>query len=105
MPILKKTSYERDLERKVVAFCASLGVRCHKLKIASEAGWPDRTLMYRGQCMFLELKRPGEKPEPLQQYVLDTLTKDGFQACWSADFEQCQLIILAWRRHVDDLHV
>ena len=52
--------------------------------------------------MFLELKKPGEKPTPLQQYTLDNLTADGFYARWSSDLEQMKRIVLDWRRHVDE---
>lgn len=99
------TKYERETERDTIAFCKALGIRCKKLKPEGESGWPDRTLMYRGQVMFLELKRVGLKPEPLQQYVLDELVKDGFEAKHASNFEHIKLIILAWKAHVDYAHV
>lgn len=95
-------SYERYIETKFLSFCESLGIACKKLKLASEAGWPDRTLLYQGRVMFLELKRTGENPTPMQLFVLDSLTQMGFEARWSNDFEQMKLIVLAWKQHVDD---
>ena len=103
MPVL--TKYERETERDTIAFCHSLGMRCKKLKPEGESGWPDRTLMYRGQVMFLELKRVGLKPEPLQRYVLNELVNNGFEAKHASNFEHIKLIILAWKAYVDHLHV
>lgn len=93
---------ESRIETQFVDYCGQLGIKCPKLKLASESSWPDRTLLYRGQVMFLELKKPGEKPTPLQQYTLDNLTADGFYARWSSDLEQMKRIVLDWRRHVDE---
>jgi len=93
---------ERRVESQFVEYCTALGIKCLKLKLASESSWPDRTLLYKGQVMFMELKRAGEKPTPLQQYTLDELMTTGFHARWSNDYEQMKLIVLAWRKYVDD---
>ena len=98
------TKYERETERATLAFCTALGIQFKKLKPEGESGWPDRTLLYRGHVMFLELKRMGEKPEPLQQFVLDQLVKYGFEAKHASDFEHIKLIILAWKAYVDSIH-
>jgi hypothetical protein len=96
-----RTKLERSVEQDVLQYCRELGIICCKLKLASESGWPDRSLFYRGHAMFLELKRKGERPTPLQLYTLDVLEKAGFDARWSDDLEQMKLIILGWKRHVD----
>lgn len=95
---------ERHIETMFVAFCEQLGIRCEKLKLASMSSWPDRTLLYKGQVMFMELKRRGEKPTPLQEHTLNRLRAAGFEARWSDDYEQMKLIVLAWKNHVDILH-
>ena len=69
--------------------------------MASKSSWPDRTLLYRGSAMFLELKRKGERPTALQQYTLDQLTAEGFDARWSDDLELTTLIVIGWKQHVD----
>jgi hypothetical protein len=51
--------------------------------------------------MFLELKRPGERPSPLQQYVLDGLTRKGFHARWADNADKATHIIHNWKKHVD----
>jgi len=97
-----KTKLERTTEKSFTQFCVSLGIACPKLRLATESAWPDRTLLYKGQAMFLELKRGGERPTPLQMHQLDTLTRFGFNARWSDDFEQMKAIVLAWKQYVDD---
>lgn len=91
------TKLESDLEHQFKFFCHSLGIRCEKLKLASEAGWPDRTLLYQGRVMFVELKRKGERPTPLQEYVLMKLQHAGFEACWTDDLQDAKGIIISWR--------
>lgn len=95
------TSLERDTERKLISLCKSLKIRCEKLKLASKSGWPDRTLLYKGHVMFLELKRNKETPEPLQEYTLAQLRAEGFDARWADDWEQIQVRIIAWKHYVD----
>ena len=99
MPLL-----ERKVEEKFLAYCLSIGVQCKKLKLASEASWPDRTLMYRGRVMFIELKRKGEKPTPLQLYTIDKLERDGFTAGWSDTLEYMISAVTQWRDSVDKEH-
>lgn len=97
------TRLERHVEADFKEYCKELGIVCKKLKLAGESSWPDRTLLYRGHVMFLELKRSGEKPEPLQLHTLNLLTKMGFEARWSSDLEHMKLIVLAWKQHVDKI--
>ena len=93
---------EREVETDFVEFCKQLKIVCKKLKMASESSWPDRTLLYRGFVMFMELKKRGEKPTDLQMYTLNLLTTMGFEARWSNDLEQMKLIVIAWKQYVDD---
>lgn len=44
----------------------------------NENGIPDTMIMRGGVCIFLEFKRPGEKPDPLQIYRHDQLRLQGF---------------------------
>lgn len=50
-----------------------------KITSPSMAGLPDRlVLLPKGRIIFVELKRPGGKPRPLQVAVHNTLFKLGF---------------------------
>lgn len=57
---------ERDIERKVVAYCKKHGLVTYKFTSPSYAGVPDRIIMGRGRILFLELKAPGGRSTPLQ---------------------------------------
>lgn len=46
--------------------CDQLGYLCYKFKAPSNAGVPDRIVIGNGHTVFVELKRPGEKPRKLQ---------------------------------------
>lgn len=93
---------ESDLETKFLEFCESLGIMCEKLIPFAKKGWPDRTLMYKGSCMFMELKKEGEKPDPIQYYWLTCLQSAGFVAVWADNLEDAKLHVTKWKRHVDD---
>lgn len=92
---------ERKVEEKFRDFCIANRIECQKLALVNGSGWPDRTLLYRGHVMFLELKRKGEKPKPLQMFVLERLTKNGFKAGWSDDLEDMIATVTEWRNYVD----
>lgn len=77
MPIL-----EKDIEGAVVLFAKLNGFLCPKVQFA-EAGWPDRLFLSpTGHTIFIEFKRPGEKPVPLQTYRIEELRKRGIPAFW-----------------------
>ncbi len=78
---------EKDIERKVVAYCQRHGYYCRKLSTPGCRGVPDRMIAKGGLVLFLELKRPGEKPTALQEYEMDSLTKAGLKADWADSYE------------------
>ena len=92
---------ESKIEADVQAYCKKNGVMCEKLRLASESGWPDRTLLYKGRVKFLELKKQGEKPVPLQAFIMERLTMRGFPAFWADKTELAITIIKGWMDHVD----
>lgn len=51
-----------------------------KLSITNKPGFPDLMCLKDGKAVFIEVKRPGEKPRPLQRYRLEELTELGFEA-------------------------
>jgi len=58
---------ERDLERKLVERVKAAGGMAIKWVAPSLSGVPDRIVFLPGgRIRFVELKRPGEKPTPLQ---------------------------------------
>lgn len=58
---------ERDLERKLVERVKAAGGMAIKWVAPSLSGVPDRICFFKGGAIvFVELKRRGEKPTPLQ---------------------------------------
>lgn len=75
-------------------WCKSVGARCKKLRIENERGFPDRTvLLPNGVAVFVELKRRGEKPSPLQKQWLTWLAAHGYACGWADNFEDAQAIV------------
>ena len=58
-----ESQVERYLHSKVTAYYGM----CLKFVSPGTAGIPDRIVIHRGRILFVELKRPGEKPRPLQK--------------------------------------
>lgn len=70
---------ERDIERKLKAEVEKKGGVCWKF-ISSVSGVPDRLCLFEGGVIvFVELKRHGAKPRPLQQRIIAKIRKLGFR--------------------------
>lgn len=70
---------ESTVEKKVVAFAASLGWLSYKWKSANYVGLPDRLFFKDGQIIMVEFKAPGEKPRKKQLLVHKRLKQQGFE--------------------------
>jgi len=72
-------SLERDIRDAIVRSLRARGARPIKFYgcVYSEAGVPDLLICYRGRFIFLETKRPGEKPTPIQCNVMAELRAAG----------------------------
>ncbi len=69
---------ERDLERKFKECMERLGCIVFKFISPGKAGVPDRlVVMPGGRCFFVELKRPGGRPRPLQLFWKKRLEAQG----------------------------
>lgn len=69
---------ERDIEAYLVRRCADEGWLCWKLTSPANAGVPDRLIVSPpGTVTFVELKRPGGKPRPLQLVSMRRLQRVG----------------------------
>lgn len=76
---------EKEIELPVVKWAQKHGFLTPKVKF-QEAGWPDRLFISpHGHVIFIEFKRPGEKPDPLQDHRLAVLRSHGIPAFWVDD--------------------
>lgn len=71
---------EKDIEKKIVAYAKSKGCLCYKFTSPAQRAVPDRIIVSpHGVVGFLEVKRPGNKPTPLQNREIDKLAEHN---CW-----------------------
>lgn len=73
---------EKEVKESAVeaAFCkavSKLGGMAIKLNAKHMAGLPDRLVLREGFAHFVELKRKGKKPTPLQRAIHAELRKQG----------------------------
>ena len=95
---------EGDIEKAACEFARRRGVIVKKLVIASEASWPDRTFLFRDHTMFIEFKRKGETPTPLQSYTIDSLRSEGFVVHVCDDLKAAKTIIDEWTKEVSNVN-
>jgi hypothetical protein len=72
-----KRPLERDLERKISLYAEKKGCLGLKLNVTGQRGWPDRLFMYEGNVLFVEFKRPGEKPTLHQVWMHERIRAYG----------------------------
>ena len=70
---------EKDIERRLKREVEKKGGVCWKF-ISSMSGVPDRLCLFPfGKLVFVELKRHGAKPRPLQIRQIEKIRKLGFR--------------------------
>lgn len=70
---------ESLVENYLVRQVEKAGGMCFKWVSPGNSGVPDRIVLLDRQVCFVELKAPGKKPRPLQDYVIDKLRSAGYQ--------------------------
>lgn len=76
------TQLEVSIEDEVVKWAKKNKFLTPKVRF-TEAGYPDRLFVSPyGHTIFIEFKKPGEEPSPLQYHRLSELTKRGVPATW-----------------------
>ena len=83
---------EKTLEKRCKKYLHTSGGWL--VKLGWIRGMPDRmALLPGGVVCFIEFKRPGEKPKPLQYHRLSQLRRLGFLAEWTDSYEGFREII------------
>lgn len=92
---------EKELERKLVKRMEQAGCMALKFTSPGHAGVPDRLLLFPGGLVvFVELKREGAKPRPLQRYTMDKLAKMGFRCLVISTEAEIELLVQMAKRCV-----
>jgi hypothetical protein len=85
---------EKTLERKLIEAVKAMGGIAPKFTSPGFDGMPDRlVLMPFGRIGFVEVKRHGEKPRPLQEARHGMLRRLGFKVYVVDSIEQIRQII------------
>lgn len=58
---------ESKIEKALTEGAERAGATVRKVKWIGRDGAPDRVVMFRGWTVWVELKRPGEVPRPIQE--------------------------------------
>jgi len=74
---------ESAIEQNIVSYSLErYRVGSIKLNVMSNAGYPDRLFLFPRRPTWLEIKKPGEEPTPLQYTRLQELEQLGYTAAW-----------------------
>lgn len=80
-----KKKLEIEAENKYKEWTKENDVICLKVKFI-EAGYPDRlSILPNGLHVWIEFKREGEEPEPLQAHRIQEMGKRGVLVGWTDD--------------------
>lgn len=98
---MDRAPLESKLEQAASLAAVDLGILTLKLNVVGRRGWPDRIFLYKGNALFIELKRPGEKPTPIQEWVHEQLRKQGFTVMVMTEAPVVRTFLKEWK-HVCD---
>lgn len=70
---------EKDVETYLKRKVTARGGLCMKFVSPGLSGVPDRIVVLNGQIVFVEMKKPGGRPRPLQVRVINLLRNQGCQ--------------------------
>lgn len=77
--ISTKPRLESVIQSSLIKKYESQGYMVVKLIITNKSGIPDLLLLKDGKASFVEVKREGQKPRPLQEYRIKELRSLGFE--------------------------
>ena len=93
---------EKDIERKVVEYAKLLHYRTFKFTAPNARGVPDRIFINpHGICVFMELKRPGQKPRKNQEHMIAKLREQQVPVCVADNVEFACQFLDTWRDRLD----
>lgn len=75
---LADTPLESAVQRKIIQRYEKEGYLVVKIDLCNKPGFPDLMLLKDGKASFVEVKRPGGKVRPLQEYRHRQLRDLGF---------------------------
>ncbi|GAX46790.1 hypothetical protein RsY01_370 [Lactococcus reticulitermitis] len=95
---------ENDVEKRLINKVKALGGITFKFTSPSTKGVPDRIIIYGGQTVFVELKRPGKEPNALQRYWLKELEYQKISTAVVSTFYEVDELMADLQKRGDYLH-
>jgi Holliday junction resolvase len=83
---MPKEHKEQDIQSSIINYIKSIGglpIKQNQIGIYAQAGVPDIIACINGKFVAIEVKRPGQKPKPIQEVFLNTINKCGGIAFWA----------------------
>lgn len=77
--VAERRPLESAVQRRLVRRFVSEGWLVVKIGLCNIPGFPDLMLLRDGRVRFVEVKRPGGRPRPLQEYRHAQLRRMGFE--------------------------
>lgn len=83
---------EKNIEKAYRDWCKSRGWQTLKCTPMGNQGYPDRQILFGdGRVAWLELKRPKNKPTPLQYERIHILLSAGYIAGWADTLQSAKI--------------
>lgn len=70
---------ESAIQAAIIGRYERNGYSVVKIGLCNKQGFPDLMALKEGKVLFIEVKRPGQKPRPLQEYRHKELREQGFE--------------------------
>lgn len=76
---------EKGIEKAVVKWAEDHGIVCIKFTPKGDVGWPDHIFIVppTGIHAWIEFKKPGERPTPIQDYRMQQIDDQGGVSAWT----------------------
>jgi hypothetical protein len=84
-----KEILESQIQSSLIKKLRSSGWLVNKLINVSLNGTPDLIAHKLGKTIYIEVKRPGQKPRPLQEYRMKELAEHGIKSITCHNVDEC----------------
>ena len=88
-----KQHKEQNVQTSIMNYIKSIGglpIKQNQIGIYGQAGVPDIIACIKGRFVAIEVKKPGQKPKPIQVAFLEAINKKGGLAFWSDNLEKVE---------------
>lgn len=86
-----KKQVEQHIQDSIMRYIKSIGglpIKQNQIGIYGQAGVPDILACIKGRFVAIEVKRPGQKPKPIQEAFLDAINKKGGVGFWADNLDK-----------------